>query len=119
MKYKRESFEDDRVFSCSHNPKKQIKERFALHIGPKYLQHSKLVNLMGFMTCDSVSNFSFFSFSLNISALLFKAFLASCSCQSRIISIFHGCMVWTEKPVTRVTDWHHEACRVMPNSDPK
>ena len=31
----------------------------------------------------------------------------------------HGCMVWIEKSVMRVTDWHHEACRVMPNSDPK
>ena len=25
-----------------------------------------------------------------------------------IISIFHGHMVWIEKSVTRVTDWHHE-----------
>ena len=33
------------------------------------------------------------------------------------ISIFHGCMVWIEKSVTRFTDRHHEACRVMPNSD--
>ena len=24
-------------------------------------------------------------------------------------SIFHGCMVWIEKSVTRVTDRHHEA----------
>ena len=37
----------------------------------------------------------------------------------KIISIFHGCMVWMEKSVTRVTDRHHEACRVMPNSDPE
>ena len=36
-----------------------------------------------------------------------------------IISIFHVCMVWIEKSVTRVTDRHHEACRVMPNSDPE
>ena len=36
-----------------------------------------------------------------------------------IISIFHGCFVWIEKSVTRVTDRHHEACRVMPNSDPE
>ena len=36
-----------------------------------------------------------------------------------IISIFHGCMVWIEKYVTRVTDQHHEASRVMPNSDPE
>ena len=35
------------------------------------------------------------------------------------ISVFHGCMVWIEKSVTRVTDRHHEACRVMPNSDPE
>ena len=36
-----------------------------------------------------------------------------------IISIFHVCMVWIEKSVTRVTDRHHEACQVMPNSDPE
>ena len=35
------------------------------------------------------------------------------------ISIFHVCIVWIEKSVTRVTDRHHEACRVMPNSDPE
>ena len=35
------------------------------------------------------------------------------------ISIFNGCIVWIEKSVTRVTDRHHEACRVMPNSDPE
>ena len=34
------------------------------------------------------------------------------------ISILHGCMLWIEKSVTRDTDRHHEACRVMPNSDP-
>ena len=36
-----------------------------------------------------------------------------------IISIFHGCMVWIENSVTRVTDRQHEACRVMPSSDPE
>ena len=41
------------------------------------------------------------------------------SVKSVIISIFHVCMVWIEKSVTRVTDRHHEACRVMPNSDPE
>ena len=35
------------------------------------------------------------------------------------ISILHGCMMWIEKSVTRVTDRHHEACRVMPNSVPE
>ena len=39
--------------------------------------------------------------------------------QYYIIIIFHVCMVWMEKSVTRVTDRHHEACRVMPNSDPE
>ena len=37
----------------------------------------------------------------------------------KTIGIFHGCMVWIVKSVTRVTDRHHEACRVMPNSDPE
>ena len=27
--------------------------------------------------------------------------------------------MWIEKSVTRVTDRHHEACRVIPNSDPE
>ena len=35
------------------------------------------------------------------------------------ISIFHVCMVWIEKSDTRVADRHHEACRVMPNSNPE
>ena len=35
-----------------------------------------------------------------------------------IISIFHGCMMWIEKSVTRVTD-RHEACLMRPNSDPE
>ena len=34
-----------------------------------------------------------------------------------VICIFHGCMVWIEKSVMRVIDLHHEACRVMSNSD--
>ena len=39
--------------------------------------------------------------------------------QGKTISIFHGCMMWIGKSVTRVTDRHNEACRVMPNSDPE
>ena len=35
------------------------------------------------------------------------------------LGIFHRCMMWIEKSITRVTDWHHEACRVLPNSDPE
>ena len=41
-------------------------------------------------------------------------FLRDCN-----ISTYHGCVVWIEKSVTRVTDRHHEACRVIPNSDPE
>ena len=37
------------------------------------------------------------------------------SCEN--IRIYHGCLVWTEISVTRVTVRHHKACRVMPNSD--
>ena len=40
-------------------------------------------------------------------------------CHVRKLSIFHGCMAWIEKSVTRVTDWHHKACLVMPKSDPE
>ena len=36
-----------------------------------------------------------------------------------IISTFHGCMVWVEKYVMRVTDRHHKACQVMTNCDPE
>ena len=39
--------------------------------------------------------------------------------ENQIISIFRGCIVWIEKSVMRVTDRHHEACRVMPNIDPE
>ena len=35
-----------------------------------------------------------------------------------IIRIVNGCEVLTENFVMRVTVWHHEACRVMPNSYP-
>ena len=38
---------------------------------------------------------------------------------AEIISIFHGCMVWIEKSVMSATDRLHEACRVMPNSNPE
>ena len=39
------------------------------------------------------------------------------------ICYWHGPTIYSkdiiEKSVTRVTDRHHEACRVMPNSDPE
>ena len=39
--------------------------------------------------------------------------------RGKTISIFHGRMVWIEKSVTRVSDRSHEACLVMPNSNPE
>ena len=45
--------------------------------------------------------------------------LACASVQCKDISIFHGHMVWIETSVTRVTDSHYEACRMMPKSDPE
>ena len=35
------------------------------------------------------------------------------------VRILHECQVWIDKSVPRVTFWHHEACRVMPNCDPR
>ena len=60
------------------------------------------------ISLSTVSTHSFFSFCLP------SFHTRSCmknNCVWRIISIFHGCMVWIENSVTRVTDWHHEACR--------
>ena len=34
------------------------------------------------------------------------------------IRIHHDCEGEIEKIVLRITDWHHEACRVMTNGDP-
>ena len=34
------------------------------------------------------------------------------------IRIFNCCELLIENSVTRVTVWHHEACRVMPNTFP-
>ena len=33
------------------------------------------------------------------------------------IRIYHECEDGIEKSVPRITDWHHEACRVMTNDD--
>ena len=65
--------------------------------------------------------FMYFPYNMNFCKTLLdtlKHFVLSLGTIEKIISIFHGCMVWIEKSVTRVTDRHHEACRVMPNSDP-
>ena len=37
----------------------------------------------------------------------------------RIITIFNNCSVRIENSSTKVTVWHHEACKVMPNSYPE
>ena len=34
-----------------------------------------------------------------------------------IIRMYHECEGWIEKSVPRITDWHHEFCRVMANGD--
>ena len=34
-------------------------------------------------------------------------------------SIYHECRGRIEKSVRRLAVWHHEACRVMTNDDPK
>ena len=36
-----------------------------------------------------------------------------------IIKIYHECESRIEKSVPRITDWHHEAGRVMTSSDPE
>ena len=35
------------------------------------------------------------------------------------IRIYPECESSIEKSVLRITDWHHEACRVMTNGDPE
>ena len=62
--------------------------------------------------CDVTAEIQTSDVTFNVASELFQP-------MGKIISIYHGCMVWIEKSVTRITDWHHEACRVMPNSDPE
>ena len=38
---------------------------------------------------------------------------------TKIIRINHECEGRIEKSVPRIAVWHHEACRVMTNSDPE
>ena len=38
---------------------------------------------------------------------------------SRVIRIYHECEGRIEKSFPRIVVWHHEACRVMTNSDPE
>ena len=42
-----------------------------------------------------------------------------CNMLLQHIRIYHECEGGIEKSVPRITDWHHEACRVMTNGDPK
>ena len=37
----------------------------------------------------------------------------------KIIRIYHECEGRIEKSVSKITAWHHEACRVMTNGDPE
>ena len=52
---------------------------------------------------------------MNTNKGLYIAFLRF----SWVTIIFHWCVVQIEKYVMRVTDRHHEAYLVMPNSDPE
>ena len=61
----------------------------------------------------------FYSISVDLLSIKYSMLKFEISGRGGIKSIFHGCMVWIEKSVTRVTGRHHEACRVMPNSDPE
>ena len=40
-------------------------------------------------------------------------------CEWNNIRIYHECEGRIEKSILRITDWHHEACRVMTNGDPE
>ena len=57
----------------------------------------------------SSADFSELTFSKNT----FRA-LSECH-----IRIYHECEGRIEKSVLRIAVWHHEACQVMPNSDPE
>ena len=39
------------------------------------------------------------------------------SLRKNIIRIYHECEGGIEKSVPRITDWHHEVCRMMTNGD--
>ena len=41
------------------------------------------------------------------------------SCDWQNIRIYHECEGRIEKYVPRITVWHHEACRLMTNCDPR
>ena len=42
-----------------------------------------------------------------------------CCLKHRNIRIYHECEARIEKSVSRIAVWHHEACRVMTDSDPE
>ena len=79
-------------------------------------RHTTLIVKQKMATPNVTRKFSLLRLS-DVCQQLTPVFMSRMSCKT--ISIFHGCMVWIEKSVTRVTDRHHEACRVMPNSDPE
>ena len=76
-------------------------------------------------TCYIKTDFIKVYFSVNTGniflflSISFLALLRNQYSWESIKSTYHECMVWLEKSVTRVTDRYHEACLVMPNSDPE
>ena len=40
-----------------------------------------------------------------------------CFCPYENIRTHHKCEGAIDKSIPRITDWHHEACRMMPNGD--
>ena len=76
------------------------------------LYDGKLRTSFGFCRYGTYMMFVTIDVTLSVSCVLSQP-------MDKTISIFHVCMVWIGKSVTRVTDRHHEVCRVMPNSDPE
>ena len=59
-----------------------------------------------------------FVFSFTVQYLVYFLFFAIISL-GKNVSIYHECEGRIEKSVPRIAIWHHEACRVMTNGDPK
>ena len=72
------------------------------------------------MTANSKRNSAFFVMArkehLKTTDVIFSVSCELSQSMGKAISIHHGCIVLIEK---YVTDRHHQACQVMPNSDNK
>ena len=71
-----------------------------------HLYHKKLFHFLSHMAANHV--------------LFFSARLPEGESEKRkFVRIYHESEAVIEKSVPRITVWHHEACRVMPNGDPE